>query len=102
MNSVFVLSSTKKPLTPCRPVSRQAVAASGARGGYRYADCDAEGVPLEVEHVIARSRGSSNRPLSVHHDLPSAMVPSDIEKRSCRLGLISVQLMLDALLSFPF
>ena len=31
------------------------------RGGHRCAYCGAEGVPLEVEHVVARSRGGSNR-----------------------------------------
>jgi hypothetical protein len=31
------------------------------RGGHRCAYCGAQGVPLEVEHVVARSRGGANR-----------------------------------------
>lgn len=31
------------------------------RGAHRCAYCGAEGVPLEVEHVVPRSRGGSNR-----------------------------------------
>ena len=31
------------------------------RGGHRCAYCGAEGVPLELDHVVARSRGGSDR-----------------------------------------
>src|SRR5260370_32265031 len=31
------------------------------KGGRKCAYCDAEGVPLQIEHILARARGGSNR-----------------------------------------
>jgi hypothetical protein len=46
------------------------------RDGHRCAYCAAQGVPLEIEHVVPRTRGGSNRP----SNLVAACVPCNQKK----------------------
>ena len=73
MNRVFVLDNQRNPLMPFMPARARKLLKRGkaARGQAirdalnkwerKCAYCGRVGVPLEIEHIVARSRGGSNR-----------------------------------------
>ena len=71
--AVFVLDAKKKPLMPCSEKRARLLLERGTLAGYEVREyvfakwgrtcvyCDAENVPLNLDHVHPRARGGSNR-----------------------------------------